>query len=438
MTLDEQTILRVAGCRSDFELGQLIGNIEIDNYKGLTSLTASALELDAKPDPDTKAHVAEMITAVRGGKHMALSITALTFRQRKAPNRRYLRLAADKLEARAPSWKGTPFLTDHNTYSMTASKGVITSSKLVQESTNVAAFEQVLQVVKPDAVIGFLDGTWRKFSVGWFALGPVMCTVHSCDVRASGSCSCWPGDTVMIDGKPEIVQYEFSDYEGKETSTVVIPAVRDTSVEEIRAALTAELHLPSRRSTPKERAMPFPKLAAALALAALTESDEDRAVTAVTGLRERAAAAELDAGTQRAEVTRLTAELAVQTTLAATAGAAATDALVAEAYKSGKLLYGKDAEGKNTPDALESLLRDYGKTAGRDKLAAKLSEMSARAPLGQPAIAATTTEAPKAQLAAVPTDIQLAATAAQLGIPVNDLRAQYGLAPLGQAAGGVR
>lgn len=428
----------ITGCRSDFEVGQLLGNIEIDGYKGLTSLAASALDLDGKPDMDSKAHIAEMITAVRGGKHMTLAITALTFRQRKSPNRRYLRLAADKLEAKAPTWKGTPFLTDHNTYSMKASQGIIMSSKLVQESTNVAAFEQVLHAVTPEAVIGFLNGTWRKFSIGWFALGPVLCSVHGCDVRKMDSCSCWPGDTVTLDGKEEVVQYEFTDYEGKETSAVVIPAVRDTSVEDIRAALTAELHLPTRRAKPKETAMAFTLLAAALALPALTEADEGRAVTAVTGLRERSAAAELEAGTLRAEVARLTSELAAQAALAATASAAATDALIAEAYKAGKLVHGKDAAGANTPDALESLLRDYGKTAGRDKLAAKLSEMAARIPLGQPPVVNNTTEAPKAQLAAVPTDIQLAATAAQLGIPLNDLRARYGLAPVGVAAGGAK
>lgn len=437
MTLDEQTLLRVVGCRSDFEVGQLLGDIQIDGYKGLTSLSASALELDAKPDPDAKAHRAEMITAVRGGKHMELSITALTFRQRKAPNRRYLRLAADKLEERAPTWKGTPFLTDHNTSRMDAAKGTILSSKLVQESTNIAAFEQVLQVVKPDAVIGFLDGTWRKFSVGWFALGPVMCTAHGCDVRMPDSCSCWPGDTVTIDGKPQIVQYEFSDYEGKETSTVVIPAVRDTSVEEIRAALTAELHLPSRRTIPKERPMAFTLLMAALGLPTLTDADEARAVSVVTALRERSAAAELDAGQQRAEVTRLTAELVVEKAARAVADGAALDALIADAYKAGKLVYGKDAAGANTPDTLESLLRDYGKTAGRDKLATKLTEMPARIPLGQPAITTTTTEPPR-QLAAVPSDAQIANVAMQLGLTIDQVRANYGLPPLAQAAGGAR
>lgn len=424
--------------RSDIEVGQLLGRIEIDGYKGLTSLDASALELDGKPDADTAAHRAEMITAVRGGKYMELSVNALTFRQRKTPNRRFLRLAVDKLADRAPTWKGQPFLVDHNTYSMSASMGTILSSKLVQESTNIAAFEQTLRVVNPKAVIGFLDGTFRKFSIGWFALGPVMCSAHGVDVRGSDSCYCYPGDTVMVDGKPEVVQYEFTDYEGKEVSAVVIPAVRDTSVEDVRAALAAELHLPHRhRLTPKERTMPFPKLAAALVLTALSESDEDRAVTAVTALRERAAAAELDAGQQRAEVTRLTAELAVQTAIANTAGAAAMDALIADAYKVGKLGYGKDAEGKNTPDPLESLLRDFGKAAGRDALAAKLTAMAPRIPIAQAPIVNSTTELPR-QPAPQLDEAAIARSAASMGIPVNELRGRMGLPPLLAVAGGAQ
>lgn len=429
--------LSIGGCRSDFEVGSLLGDIQVIDYPGLKAISAAGLALDSA-DADAKAHRAEMITAVRGGKHMSLAVTALTFRQRKAPNRRYLRLAADKLADRAPSWKGQPFLTDHNTYNMKASQGMIASSKLVEESTNISAFEQVLHAVTPEAVIGFLNGTWRKFSVGWFALGPVNCSVHECDIRSADSCSCWPGETVMVDGKPKVVEYEFSDYEGKEVSTVVIPAVRDTSVSDIRAALTAELHLPARRSTPPKeqtKMAGFPKLTAALALASLTDADEDRAVGAVTALRERVSAAELDAGTLRADNARLTAELAVQTQLATQAATAAIDGLLADAYKAGKLVHGKDAEGKNTPDGLESLLRDYGVSAGRDKLAAKLTGMKSVVPIGQRQLTPEVGEPAKTALVSVPTDAEIARAAAQLQVPENDLRAQYGM-PLLAAGGG--
>lgn len=424
-------------CRSDFEIGKLLGKIEIDGYKGLTSLDAASLELDSG-DADAKAHRAEMITAVRGGKHMELSVTAVTFRQRKTPNRRFLRLAADKLEARAPTWKGLPFLTDHNTYEMTASKGVISSSKLVQESTNVAAFEQGLHVVKPDAVIGFLDRTMNRFSVGWFRIGPVMCTVHGADVSARDGCGCWPGDIVMVDGKPQVVQYEFSDYEGKEVSAVVIPAVKDTSVSEVRAALAAELQIPERRKPAKEtEEMAFPKLAAALALTVLTEAEEDRAVSAITQLRERASAAELDASTLRRDVTRLTGELAAQTALVTQAGASELNRLISDAYASGKLAHGKDAEGKNTPDPLEDILRDLGVTpTGREKLATKLTAMKPQIPIGQVPIVTQIADPARPALTSAPTDAEIASVASQLGIPVDDMRARYRLPPL--SAGGSR
>lgn len=420
--LDEASQLR-----SDFVIAETLG-IEVEGFKGIS-------RLDGGDAAELKAKRAEMITAVRGGQHMELAVNAITWRQRPTPNRRFLRLAADKLADRAGSWKGKPFLVDHDIYSMSASKGTITSSKLIEESAKVASFEQVLQVVKPDAVIGFLDGTMRTFSIGWFALGPVMCSVHGVDVRGSDSCYCYPGDTVMVDGKPQIVQYEFSDYEGKEVSAVVVPAVRDTSIEGVRAALTAELSLHPRRPPPKEpRKMAFTKLAAALALTALSESDEDRAVTAVTALQQRVTAAELDAAQQRAEVTRLAAD---NTRLSAEAALAATSAindLISGAYTSGKLAHGKDAEGKNTPDAMESLLRDFGKAHGREALSAKLAAMRQAIPVGVPPVAAGAGEAPKTTLHAVPGDQQIREAAAQLGVSENDVRASYGLAPI--AVGG--
>lgn len=430
---DEETILRVAGCRSDFEIATILG-IEVDGIKGISRLDAESLDPTSK-NADAKAARADMITAIRGGKHAELQVNAITFRQRPTPNRRFLRLAADKLADRAGSWKGLPFLTDHNTYSMSAAKGTILSSKLVEESAKVAALEQVLHVVKPDAVIGFLDGTYRKFSIGWFGLGPVMCSVHGTDVRAPDGCSCWPGDAVMLDGKPKIVEYEFSDYEGKEVSAVVVPAVRDTNVSDIRAALAAELSLPTTRIRKERTPMALMKLAAALALTALTESEEDRAVTVVTGMRERTAAAELEAGTLRTENTRLTTELAVQVALAKAAGGIALDGMLTAAYAAGKLTHGKDGEGKNTPDEMESLLRDFGSAHGADKLAAKLAKMPARLPLGQPPIVNATTEpASTRQLAVVPSDAQIAQTAADLGVSVDAIRTRLGLSPI--AAGG--
>ena len=428
-----------SACRSDFEIATLIGDVQLDGWKGCpTVLPAAAFQLDGG-DADMKAQRGEMISAVRGGKHLELAVNAVTWRQRPAPNRRGLRLSPDKLSDRVGSWKGKPFLVDHNTYRvMDAAKGTILSSKLIEESPKVASFEQKIQVVKPDAVIGFLDGTLRSFSIAWFGLGPVMCTVHGVDVMSSDSCGCWPLESVMVDGKPQVVQYEFSDYEGKETSGVVVGAVSDTSVEGIRSALSAELGVHPKRNPKERKSMAaFNRLAAALKLPALAaESDEDPALAAVTALQQRAVTAELDLGQQRAEVTRLTADNTRLTTLAAAAAASAIDTLIADAYKGGKLAYTKDAEGKNVPDALESLLRDFGKLSGRDALSGKLTAMKQVVPLGVTAVSTQVGEPAKSPLLSVPTDEQIASAAAQMGVPEDELRARYGKSP--RVAGGAR
>jgi hypothetical protein len=427
----------LSALRSDFEIGTIL-DVQVDNFPGITSLPGSAFSLDAA-DLESKKTRGQLIEAVRGGKHLALAVTATTWRQRPTPNRRGLRLAPAKLADRVSSWKGKPFLVDHNTYKvMEASKGTILSSKLIEESPKVHSFEQTLEVVKPDAVIGILDRTLSSFSISWFALGPVMCSVHGVDLASPDSCGCWPLETVMVDGKPQIVQYEFTDYGGKETSGVVVGAVQDTSVDEVRAALSAELHLhPPRPRPPKEnKSMAFTRLAAALKLAALSESEEDAAVTAVTTLQTRAVTAEAELGLQRAEVARLSTENARLTKEVEAAGAAALDGLIEGAYKSGKLAYGKDAEGKNTPDPNEELLRDLGKLKGGSALSAHIGKMRAVVPVGVPPVVEKTTEpARPTTLSAVPTDQQIRDAATQLGVDENTMRARWGLAPIAQAGG---
>lgn len=435
MAIDDQTLIRVVGCRSDYEVGELKGKIEIDGFKGLTSLDAESLRTGS-PDADAKAARFELINAVNAGKHLELSVTANTFKQRKAPNRRYLRLAADKLESRAPSWKNQPYLTDHNTYEMTASKGTISSSKLIEESPGVIAFEQGLHVVTPDAVVGFLNGTFKKFSIGWFALGPVMCTVHDCDVRSSQSCGCWPGDQVAVDGRLKIAEYEFSDYEGKETSTVVVPAVKDTSVSDIRAALAAELNLhPTRPRTRTQEhpKMRFPRLAAALRLAALDDADEGSAVLAVEALERRALAAEQERNALQTKLTEATTKVAqAETALSAavaTGNKSRVDGFITQAYRDGKLGYGRDELGNAIPSRKEARLRRIAAGPnGISELEAELAEMDVVIPVGQ-RMQSETVPAPGATLGVGASELNdnpyLAQTAAQLGIKVEDMIATY-------------
>lgn len=435
---------RILACRGEAELlversesGVLSFLSDLEIYgKFSASAKPVTAELKAGASEDGNAHRLEMIQQLRSGTHLEIVVKrALAFRQPKGkPNRNYLRFADDALAGAAPSWKSQPFLVDHNHYEQAARKGTILTSELAEDAKGTPAYFMGFSVVKTDAAISVLDGTIDRFSIGWFPTCPVFCTAHGVDIRSSDSCGCWPGDKVMVDGKQKIAEYEYqAGFTGKELSAVNVPAVIGTRIEEYHQALAAELDLPPTRNIPREPKTMLSKLAAALALTTLTEADEDRAVAGVTALRERATSAELSAATLQRDVTRLTGELAIAQAAVTAASAQALDGVIAEAYAAGKLAHGKDAEGKNTPDPLEDLLRAHGKAAGRDSLIAKVKAMKVVVPIGVPPIALAAGDPPKTTGADAwrPTDAELAANAEQMGVPLNDLRANWGLAPIG-------
>jgi len=402
----------ITALRSDFVVGGILGDIGIDGIKGLTSLRSEPGDLDAK------AKRYELIDQIRGGKHAQLTITARTFKQQPGvSNANFLRLGGD-LDPQARTFASQPFLMDHNTYNHTYRKGTILRSQLVDETKTRVAFEQTIEVVKPEAAISVLDGTLDRFSIGWRPLGPVLCTAHGCDVLSRDSCECWPGDKVMVDGKPKIAEYEFSAWEGKETSGVSIPAVKGTSINDVRAALAAELQLPPRtRTRPKEnQTMKFARLAAALGLAALEDGDEDRALAAVESLRQRAVAAD----GVRAELVQ------AQTALRAATGAVLdqrVNALIERAYDDGRLRRGRDENGNPAPSLRETRLRRIARDGGIAELEAELAEMEPTIRLGGRAASLGVGEPARVPVGSfAPQDNPyLNDVAEQLGIKVEDM-----------------
>jgi hypothetical protein len=366
------------GCRSDWLLGEREGDFVLHLESGDHVL---------KSADDKGRH--QLISAIRGGQHAELDVTATTFKQKDGvPNRRYLRHRAEGLDAFAKSFGGMPMLIDHASYSQRARMGTIRSSELhTHGGTGWSSFKMGLRVVKPEGVISMLDGTMDRFSIGWKATGPVLCTAHRCDVTSAESCGCWPGDRVSVDGVDHVVEFEFQSAEGTEVSAVNVPAVKGTRVEDVRAALAAELHLVV--PTIKETSM-LTRLAAALGLAALTAADEDRAVATLERERTAAAqertarlAAEQERDAARAEVTTLKVEL---NTAKTTTLKSAIDAVLDTGYREGRLCYGRDSEGKALPDNFEPMLRQLAEHSGLDKLRATLSSMPVRIPLGQRAL----------------------------------------------------
>jgi len=411
---------RPIGCRSPAERCELLGDIGVQWDGALTELKGSELK-GSEPTNEAKAHRRELITAVRGGQHMELTVKARVYRQKKGqPNRRYLRFSAEALAGIAPTFIGMPFLVDHNTSEQSACKGTILACELVTDSRGMSALDMTFSAVKPDAVISILDGTLSQFSIGWFPTGAVNCSVHKTDVRGPRGCSCWPGETVEVDGKAQIVEYEFQSAEGKELSGVNVPAVKGTRIDDVRAALAAELDLPPTRI--KERAMAFPRLAAVLGLTSLTELDEDRAVTLAEALRNRALAAEQEAGGLRAELADAKTAL---TAVTASANKSRVDTLIAAAYASGRLKWGRDEAGAAIPSKRETRLRAIAVRDGVDALAAEIAELDILVPVGERQVTGALREPERTETGVyAPEDNPyLAIAAREMGIPIEQLKA---------------
>lgn len=328
----------------------------------------------------------ELIEASRAGKHIEIALTARTFRQHsepgKLPNRNYIRHAPAYLPKLAASYVGMPFLLDHAKSQQRARVGTIRASELVEEKGGMFAFRKQLHVVKADAVQSVLDGTIDRFSIGWHPTGPVLCTLHKNDVRDRNSCSCWPGSKVAIDGVDRIAEYEFQRADGIEVSAVNVPAVTGTKIEDIRAALTLELNLPT-----KGQVTMLNRLAALLGLAALNATDEDQAIQVVGGLQSRAtqADAQRDAYKLRAETAEkslATLQTEVETERAGRLSSD-VDVLIAGAYTAGKLARTKGADSKSVDDIQEPSLRALAKTGGVKFLADFLATMPTKIPLGK-------------------------------------------------------
>jgi hypothetical protein len=326
-------------------------------------------EARSMSDDDRK----DLISKIRGGAHHELEITATTFRQKDGhPNRNFLRFSPSKLAKIASSFVGMPMLRDHNKRESSARLGTITKSELV-ERYGWSEFRQTMLVVKPDAVISVLDGTLDRFSIGWHATGPVLCSVHKQDVRKRGSCLCWPGDSIDVDNGKQTVEYEYQSADGIETSSVNVPAVLGTRTEDIRVALSSELGLAHRYETSEKgkQIMEWSKLASLLGLASITAADEDRVLAAVQA---RVNAGDIRATTAEGSLASVSRERDDARALAATetkrADAAQLDALIWRAYHDGRLVSGPDKDGKLTvADPLEGALRSMSPTAAESYVA---------------------------------------------------------------------
>lgn len=325
------------------------------------------LTLDGKSISDDER--SKILQRVRAGEIIRLHMDIRAFAQTERPNLNFVRFLEAKLAAGAKSFPSRPFLRNHEQRDVMARGGTILASKLVAIEGG-KAIDQTIEIVAPWAVEMSLLGLMDRFSIGWRPTGPILCTVCETSILR---CSHWPGDT--YDGK--LCEVLFTDFVGVETSGVVVPAVADTGIQEIRAALSAARaaggQSPPRMEKPK---MSLTKIASLLGLA--DESDEATVLSATTKLQNEVEshrtllAAEREA---RKESQRLLGE--ASTELAAIRQArneSDVNDIIQTATRSGRLVprtvLGEDGKPRRVEGDIEAAIRlqarNHGAKAARD------------------------------------------------------------------------
>lgn len=165
--------------------------------------------------------------------------------------------------------------------------------------------------------------------------------------------------------------------------------------------------------------MDFTRLAASLGLAALTNAaDEDRGVRAHEDEKRARLAAEQERDAALKRATEAEGKLA---TVESAALDVQVGALIEGAYREGKLLYARDAEGKAQASPREARLRRIAKEpGGLEALKLEIAEMPKIAPVNERVL---TDQVPEpVRLGRNPvSDTALASVAAQLGLDVKSV-----------------
>ena len=196
--------------------------------------------------------------AEEAGEIFKLLVTIVPHNQ--GENGNFWRIKSSAYRAICKSFTGKVFLRDH-CLEQKARGGTIVSSKAIG-SGETAYMEQVVEVVEPWAIKGFLRGTIDRFSIGLNTHDvTAYCTICGADVMA-GWCGHYPGEEYDVKGKAVVCWWEVVAGSGKETSAVVDPAVPGTYVQEIKrlAASLGGIRQPS-----EEEDMKIEELQAALA-----------------------------------------------------------------------------------------------------------------------------------------------------------------------------
>ena len=263
----------------------------LTSWRGEVVVEPLALYVAGSDKPLSDAERKDLIARVRAGEVIELELEIVPFIQRASANRNAIRFKNGMLSGFARSYKGVPFLRNHDQEDQAQRGGTILASKLESADDGTKGFRMRLKLVKPWAVESALDGTLDRFSIGWHRdrTQPMECS--SCDADWL-LCQHWPG---MLDEKGAVVQLVIAAAEGTEVSAVNVPAVVGTfieSISQLKAIDPAQLAdiLAADASPGEQHDMKL--LAAVIAALALpTTTTEDEAAAAVTRTRDELATA---------------------------------------------------------------------------------------------------------------------------------------------------
>lgn len=333
--------------------------IEVDG-----ELAPDKLDLRAQ-DNDSKERRKDLLRLVRSGEQVDVLMTARVYTQRDGTqNRNGVRFRPGMMRRFARSFEGAPFLRDHKQRDSLAVGGVIVESKMVEEADGSRWIRQLIRLSAPWAVELALTGLINKFSIGWDPTGPIMCTACNADWS---ECRHRPLQEVEDDnGKLHIVEAEFTEAVGIESSVVPIPGVEETSADDVRAALCT---LANKRGTPQKES-PVMSLLAKLAKSLGVDVDADEATVLASATRVIVERTELKVKLDA----ELAAHAATKEALAAANAkveevekhklSAEITSLLTQAVKDGKIKPQLNESGERVKSVLEAAIEEMGAKLG--------------------------------------------------------------------------
>jgi hypothetical protein len=187
----------------------------------------------------TEERRAELLAKAVAREAVEIELDILAYEQK--PGQRNLncfRFRDGGMIALGASGVGTPFLRDHNRWSVDAIGGTIIASKTTKRGDGDYVINQTVRLTEPAAVERALRGNLRAVSIGAMPTGPVLCS--HCGTPIFEECWHYRGDEIEAeDGSTEVIEWIYTSAVLVESSEVPIGAVPSAGVQTIRAALAA-------------------------------------------------------------------------------------------------------------------------------------------------------------------------------------------------------